>query len=211
MIILATADAKTRKRWSSSLDASNAKEAAGSLEELHGLLNQYPNATVVLHAALPGVTGLSDIQELIAAYPDANLFILADIPREKEAIELVRAGVLGYANTHLREDILREAVKVISLGEIWVSKRLLQWLVDHCGTPLLNKQNKASFVALESLTPGEQKVLEHLLDGNSNKQIARKLNITERTVKAHLTSIYRKTGVQDRLHLALLVNQGNVE
>jgi DNA-binding NarL/FixJ family response regulator len=49
-------------------------------------------------------------------------------------------------------------------------------------------------------------VVGHLLDGHTNKQIAQKLQITERTVKAHLTSIYRKTGVSDRLHLALLVN-----
>lgn len=207
MIILATADDKICTRWSSSLEASSTSESAKSLSELHDQLSRHPHATVILHASLPGFGGLSDIKALIATFPYANLFVLADIPLEQEGVEMVRAGVLGYANTHLRKEILKEAVKVISLGEIWVSKRLLQWLVQHCGTPALDKMNTGSFMALETLTPGEQKVLRHLLDGDSNKQIAHKLNITERTVKAHLTSIYRKTGVQDRLHLALLVNQ----
>lgn len=210
MIILATADEKIAGRWSSSLDATNGFESVNSLSHLNEKLRQYTNATVILHASLPGLNGITDIKSLLKHYPNANLFVLADIPGEQEGIELIRAGVLGYANTHIREDILREAVKVISLGEIWVSKRLLQWLVDHCGTPALVKKNIVSQVALKTLTPGEQKVLEHLLSGNSNKQIARKLNITERTVKAHLTSIYRKTGVQDRLHLAILVNQGGL-
>lgn len=207
MIILATADIKTSQRWRSSLGASLESIAVDSMSALRTQLKQYPQTTVVLHESLPGISGVADFSGLMKDFPRARLFVLADIPEEQQGIELIRAGVLGYANTHIRPDILREAFKVISLGEIWVSKRLLQWLVNHCGPS--DQYNKAlsSHKALGTLTPGEQKVMGHLLEGDSNKQIAQKLQITERTVKAHLTSIFRKTGVKDRLHLALLVNQ----
>lgn len=206
MIILATADGKIFARWQRGVETQAEIVPVNSLASLHRALDLHPEVTVLLHSVLPGLSGLPEIQLLITRYPQANLFVLADIPEEQQGIELIRAGVLGYANTHIRPDILQEAVKVIELGEIWASKRLLQWMVHHCGTPEQFKQTLGSYIALDSLTPGEKKVVEHLLKGDTNKQIARKLQITERTVKAHLTTIYRKTGVKDRLHLALLVN-----
>lgn len=206
MIILATADKKIYRRWLDSLESPTEVRSADSLSNLRDQLRQYPAATIILHESLPGLEGVAEIDAVVSQFPRCQLFVLADIPEEHQGIEMIRAGVLGYANTHIRHDILREALKVISLGEIWVSKRLLQWLVNHCGPSLVTEKVLTTRKAMERLTPSEQRVIEHLLNGNSNKQIARKLQITERTVKAHLTSIFRKTGVKDRLHLALLVN-----
>lgn len=206
MIILATADDKIYARWQRGVGIQAEAVTVNSLTGLRHSLDSHPEATVLLHCILPGLSGLPEIKSLITTYPRANLFVLVDVPQEQQGIGLIRAGVLGYANTHIRPDILQEAVKVIELGEIWASKRLLQWMVNHCGSPEQMKQSLGSYMALDSLTPGEKKVVEHLLTGDNNKEIARKLQITERTVKAHLTTIYRKTGVKDRLHLALLVN-----
>ncbi|MBI1423088.1 MAG: hypothetical protein GC149_06455 [Gammaproteobacteria bacterium] len=206
MIILATADNKIASRWRASLDNPENVVVVGSVTALKVQLRQSPRSTVILHGSLPGISVVSDIKELLKTDPDANLFVLADVPDEQQGIELIRAGVLGYANTHIRQDILKEAFKVIELGEIWVSKRLMQWLVNHCGPSDQYLTALANYAGLGDLTPAEQKVIEHLLNGNTNKQIALQLQITERTVKAHLTSIFRKTGVKDRLHLALLVN-----
>jgi len=207
MIILATADNLIHRRWLASLESTTEVRSADSLANLRDQLRQYPDSTIILHESLPGVTGVTELGELVSEFPRCYLFVLADIPEEHQGIELIRAGVLGYANTHIRQDVLREALKVISLGEIWVSKRLLQWLVNHCGPSIEYNKALTTDKVLGNLTPSEQKVIEHLLKGSSNKQIAKKLQITERTVKAHLTSIFRKTGVKDRLHLALLVNQ----
>lgn len=206
MIILATAEPKTGTRWRSAFKPGTAILPVESFASLRTCLRTHPNETVLLHRTLPGIRGIADIVSLINDNSDANLFVLADVPQEQEGIELIRQGVLGYANTHVRPDILNEAVKVIELGEIWASKRLLQWMVNHCGSLDRYKQNMGSYMSLDNLTPGERKIVGRLIEGDTNKQIAHKLQITERTVKAHLTSIFRKTGVSDRLHLALLVN-----
>lgn len=206
MIILATAEPRTAARWMSAFKPATAILPVESFTSLRTCLRTHSNETVLLHRSLPGVGGIADIESLISDNAEANLFVLADVPQEQEGIELIRAGVLGYANTHIRPDILNEAVKVIELGEIWASKRLLQWMVNHCGSLDRYKKNMGSYMALDNLTPGERKIIGCLVEGDTNKQIAHKLQITERTVKAHLTSIFRKTGVNDRLHLALLVN-----
>lgn len=206
MLILAVADNKIQSRWRNNLSGYPQIVSISNLTSLKQNLRSNQDATVILHRALPGLSNSTDIQNLVTMFPEANIFVLADVPDEHEGIELIRAGVLGYANTHIKATIFAEAVKIVSLGEIWASKRLLEWMVNHCGETDRHTQHLGSFLALDILTPTEKTVVSHILEGENNKQIARKLSVTERTVKAHLTSIYRKTGVKDRLHLALLVN-----
>lgn len=209
MIILANADQKSCLRWRSGLNEQASVVCVNALTTLDKALERQAETTVLLHRTLPGIRRLAEVTSLVKRYPQARLFVLADLPEEQEGIELIRAGILGYANTHIKPELLREAVKVIELGEIWASKRLLQWLVNHCGSPEQHLVKLGSYLALDNLTASEKRVIDHLLEGATNKQIALKLQITERTVKAHLTSIYRKTGVKDRLHLALLVNSNS--
>lgn len=211
MIILANAEQKICSRWQSGLNDQSHVLCVDALTRLRKILDRQADPTVLLHRSLPGIGRLAEITELVKRYPQARLFVLADLPEEQEGIELIRAGVLGYVNTHIKPEILNEAVKVIELGEIWASKRLLQWMVNHCGSPEQHQAKLGSYLALDTLTASEKKVMGQLLEGAANKQIAKKLQITERTVKAHLTSIYKKTGVKDRLHLALLVNSNNTQ
>lgn len=206
MILLACSEQRIVSRWRQGLQGYKPIHIVSCLNELRKKLRTMPDAMVIFHHSLPGVRHEEDIRSLLIAFPAVRLMVLSDVPDEHEGIELIRDGVLGYANTHIKPEILHEAVKVIGLGEIWVSKRLLEWMVSHCHDTEAGATEHGSYLALDALTPGERHVLDHLTQGDNNKDIARKLNITERTVKAHLTSIYSKTGVKDRLHLALLVN-----
>ena len=208
MIILACSDHKIQSRWKKSLVDFNKTLITTHISSLKNKLRNVKNALVILHTSLPGLTSDKDIIGLLTEFPGTRMLALADIPNEHQGIELIRSGVLGYANSHIKPDILHEAIKVIELGEIWVSKRLLQWLINHCHESGSNTST-GSFLAIDVLTPSEKHVAKHLANGNNNKQIAQILNITERTVKAHLTSIYSKTGVKDRLHLALLVHNNS--
>lgn len=204
MLILACAEKKLRVRWKEALRNFESIIEVENLIFLKNKLRNTPETIILLHTSLPGLHGDVHIQELLKEYPDVFFFALSDVPDEAQGIELIRSGVLGYANSYINHESLREAIKVIQLGEIWVSKRLLKWLVNNCRETRSQSKTQGSFLSLETLTPSEQHVVQHLLEGNNNKDIARKLNITERTVKAHLTSIYSKTGTTDRLHLALL-------
>jgi DNA-binding NarL/FixJ family response regulator len=106
-------------------------------------------------------------------------------------------------------ELLKKAVQMVHKGEIWVGRKFISQLLDAL-VSLTEKQRAKSIPklaeSLERLTPREREIVELLGVGASNKEIANKLNVTEKTVKAHLTSIFRKLGVSDRLHLALFVN-----
>ena len=211
MLILACANKKILKRWQNAFEGEKNYLVVDTFSSLVNRIKKQSDITLVLHSALPGIDNNISISELRNKYPDIRLMVLVDVPDERQGVGFIRSGILGYANALIMPDILREAIKVIELGEIWVSKRLLEWMVNHCSDIERQPKDMGSYLALETLTPSEKHVIECLVEGNNNKEIARKLNITERTVKAHLTSIYSKTGVKDRLHRALLVhNNGAV-
>lgn len=206
MFILACADHRIQLRWKKALSEQQEHITVDNFLSLKTRLRGLKRATVILHRSLPGLASQEQLVRLVKDFPDCGFMVLEDIPNEHLGIELVREGVLGYANTHINPELLREAMRVIELGEVWVSKRLLHWMVSHCREFDGINNDLGSYLALDTLTRSERRVAEYLAEGNNNKQIARQLNITERTVKAHLTSIYGKTGVKDRLHLALLVH-----
>ena len=209
MLILACADKKLLSRWEHAFAEYENVVSEHSLIHLKAKLRETTNATVIIHTLLPGFKSNNDVIELLKEHPTARLLMLADIPDEFEGIEFIRSGGLGYANTHIKNNILHEAIKVIGFGEVWVSKRLLNWLVNNCHELDHDTQIINMYSEIETLTPAEYTVAKHVINGNNNKQIAKILNITERTVKAHLTSIYNKIGVKDRLHLAVLL-QNNI-
>jgi DNA-binding NarL/FixJ family response regulator len=95
-------------------------------------------------------------------------------------------------------------------GELWVKRTLVHALIAALVARAENRP-KGRFHEfdrrrLERLTHRQREVAESIATGASNKEIARRLNVTERTVKAHLTEMFRNVGVMDRLHLALLLN-----
>ncbi|MGD8484614.1 MAG: response regulator transcription factor [Thioalkalispiraceae bacterium] len=181
------------------------KQQVSNYQELVDSLESNDAELVLVHAGLPGLEGLSGLEKINNKFPDLKLLVLSDKPSELEGIQLLKSGVLGYANSYISINYLKEAIKVIKMGEIWIGKRLMQWLVNQC-TDMTEVSESGNYIDLDSLTETERKVAELLAKANNNKTIANSLGITERTVKAHLSSIFRKTGVNDRLHLMLVLN-----
>lgn len=101
--------------------------------------------------------------------------------------------------------MLAKAVETVQLGEVWIGRRLIDRLVAMVGNAAAVRIDAECGVDLDVLTPREQEIALQVGGGCSNKVIAQRLGITERTVKAHLGSVFGKLGVQDRLQLALLV------
>ena len=122
---------------------------------------------------------------------------------------MLEAGVKGYCSLDIDPGLLKKAVQMVQKGEIWVGRRFISQLLDAL-VALTEKQRTKSLPkpdeSLDRLTPREREIVQLLGVGASNKEIGNQLNVTEKTVKAHLTSIFRKLGVSDRLHLALFVN-----
>ena len=160
---------------------------------------------ILLHRPLVNIEQFSTLRQQLAG---RKIFLLSDRPGEGEGLTFFKAGIVGYANTYISPPRLVEAVKVVLSGSVWIGQKIMQRLILETYTGAkkespLSTDNRQ----LKSLTPREHEIAELVSTGQSNLEIAYELNISERTVKAHLSSIYAKTETGSRLSLALLFNQ----
>ncbi|MBE9609572.1 response regulator transcription factor [Chitinilyticum litopenaei] len=125
---------------------------------------------------------------------------------EQEELHWLGCGILACCDPALKVEDCRRIIAVVSQGGFWLSARAWPLFMQH-----LQQRSEAMATptagALQTLTGRERDVAQLVADGSSNKQIARALNITDRTVKTHLTAVFSKLGVADRLQLALLLHQ----
>ncbi|MGR9086684.1 MAG: LuxR C-terminal-related transcriptional regulator [Gammaproteobacteria bacterium] len=149
---------------------------------------------------------------LFSGYGLKSLIIGHHWTEEKQLDALV-AGHSGYCEAATAPKFLLKATNSILNGDIWVNRHLVPKVIElvikmNTARPIQSEQKKIEFKQnLQTLTHRELDVAKMITTGNSNKMIARLLNISERTVKAHLTSIFQKLNVQDRLHLAILFKE----
>lgn len=135
--------------------------------------------------------------------------VLSDLPTDEEAIAAFSAGARGYCNTHAVAQVLIQVAAVVLQGGLWIGESLMQRLVSATSRVQAQASGAAAEVGpswSKDLTDREKEVAATLAAGASNKEIARALGITERTVKAHVGAILEKLHVRDRLQLSLVVN-----
>lgn len=133
--------------------------------------------------------------------------ILADEPDAPTVLAALQVGAAGCCNAHAAPEVLRQVAVVVANDGLWIGQSLLQSIVH--GTSQALAQRPASARSTEwaaRLSDRERQVAELVATGESNKEIARSLAIAERTVKAHLTAIFGKLGLRDRLQLSMVVN-----
>lgn len=199
-------------------------------EALPRWLTAFPSATVIaqgmavkrlpakalvwlrLDEARPALEQLVALRKLAGG---ARVIVLANQPDSEEALALFSAGVRGYCNAHATAVNLRQVASVVQAGGLWIGQALMQRLVSSTQAAMsrmpvaklpLDEASRASVQRLSTLTKREQEVARAVANGSSNKEIARQLDITERTVKAHVGAVFQKLKARDRLHLALIVN-----
>ena len=205
MIVLASSDAGVLRRWSSGVPAGAV--LAHDQAELVRTLDGRPPQLVLLDLDLAGLGAASGAADLIARHPDSRVVALSRTPDEDEGLDLLRAGARGYCNLYIDPRLLGKVVGAVQGGEVWIGRRLVDRLVELVAgnAPDRPAEPAAGVAALEVLTPREREIARLVGEGINNKLIARRLDITERTVKAHLGSVFAKLGVTGRLQLALLV------
>jgi len=154
-----------------------------------------------INAAYALITDTASAPKLLQERPQLKLLVLSDQPNFSEGQKLLHLGIKGYANTYIHLLHLNQAIALINSGNIWLYPSFMQELI-HATQQTKSKQDNL----LELLTSREKETALQVASGKSNKEIAKALNITERTVKAHLSSIYEKTELGDRISLALELN-----
>ncbi len=146
------------------------------------------------------------VEDIQQQFPLSRIVVLANVPKPNEAMFALGLGVGAYVHAYMNEKTLKEIKDVILHGGVWLGNDLLQRLIDasiqmvHYDTEVVHED------LLDLLTKREKEVAIAASKGLSNKEIARVLSITERTVKAHLTSVFETLKVKDRLHLALILH-----
>ncbi len=146
------------------------------------------------------------IQLIQKKYVNAKIVVLANAPNQAEAFHAMSMGVVAYSHAYSPAFVLTEIKTVISHGGVWLGQDLLKRIIE-VSTSLAGNQAEQVNQHLKSLTKREKEVAVEAAKGLSNKEIARILKITERTVKAHLSSTFERLGAKDRLHLALMLNK----
>lgn len=147
----------------------------------------------------------NNIEHIQKKYKNAKIVVLANAPNQAEAFHALSLGAVAYAHAYSPAFVLTEIFTVISHGGVWMGPDLLKRLIE-VSTSMAGNQAVQVQQHLKTLTKREKQVALEAAKGLSNKEIARILKITERTVKAHLSSTFERLGAKDRLHLALMLN-----
>lgn len=203
-ILLGSSNRSVLKRWEGLLTGNSKFTFAMTAEDLKNKCMEKNYDLVLLHRHLIDEQIFMNLRKIS---PQNRFFILSDQPNEEEGLTYLKLGIVGYGNTYISPARLAEAVKVVSNGGVWLGQKVIQCLIQESYARMQDKKEENGNDKLAGLTKAEKKIAEMVAKGQSNLEIAADLNITERTVKAHLTSIYEKTKTGNRLNLALLINR----
>lgn len=147
----------------------------------------------------------STIAHIQNQHKNSKIIVLANVPVQAEALHALSLGAVGYCHAYSDPEILKEIKTVISHGGLWLGNDLLKRLIE-VSAKLVGNQPKQVEALLAQLTNRQKDVALEAAKGLSNKEIARILKISERTVKAHLAATFECLKVKDRLQLALMLN-----
>ena len=151
---------------------------------------------ILLDLKLPGMDGLAVLGELMARDSAARVLVLTSVTEPASASRAVRSGAAGVLYKDVDPDALVRAIRSVHDGHLLLAPESAGNLVRSAGTP-------SPVAGLDALTSREREVLAELTKGRSNREIARALGVSEKTVKAHVSSVLAKLGVQDRTQAAL--------
>lgn len=136
-----------------------------------------------------------------------KVIVLSSSPNDQQAYSMMSIGASGYCHALAAASQLQEVADVVRKDGLWVGPGVLQRIIGVSNKVASLRSNKPSLhPALSVLTPKELEVAADVAVGLNNKEVAEKRFMSERTVKSHLTSIFHKLNLRDRVQLALLMN-----
>jgi two-component system, NarL family, response regulator LiaR len=148
---------------------------------------------ILMDLLMPVMDGVSATVKVRREFPDVEVIALTSVLEDASVIGAIRAGAIGYLLKDTKAEELICAIKAAVAGQVQLSPKAAERLLSET---LTNQYT-------EPLTEREQDVLGLLVSGNANKEIALKLNIGEKTVKTHVSSILSKLGVSSRTQAVL--------
>ena len=153
---------------------------------------------VLMDLRMPGMGGLEAIQHILAQWPDMAIVILTTYNEDDLMIRGLQAGARGFLLKDTGRETLFHTIRAAARGETLLQPEIMVRVMAHTGQTANPKEIASEPIAQDILTERELEVLTAVANGSRNKEIAMQLGVTERTIKAHLTNIYNKLGVDSR-------------
>jgi two-component system NarL family response regulator len=212
VILLASPSPELLRSWEGVLHGFRPVLAFDQADSVRASLLRDRPQILLLDLDLPGINTPEAIARTRALSPMTSIVVLSGPIGEETELNLFKAGVRGYCRNDIDPQLLKRVVLAVQLGELWIRRSLMRRLLDElgvrCSFVVPDKREIAGRLAY--LTVREREIASLVGNGGTNKQIANQLDISERTVKAHLTEVFRKLGISDRLKLALLLASNNI-
>lgn len=207
MILLASNNKDMLLRWEQGLFGLFPTVTVHGFHQLSEKLVKLKPDILFLDYLLPGLKNQQSISDLINLGNDTKIIIFS--PGFSDDIEwrLLKIGIKGCCLSDMQPPQIKRIIDVISQGELWFRRSLTNRILSELVKVTFEKNRIEQAVRdlLENLTRREYEIAMLVSRGDSNKKIAQQLAITERTVKAHLTEIFRKLHISDRIKLALIM------
>jgi DNA-binding NarL/FixJ family response regulator len=168
--------------------ASDGSEAVQVVGELRPDL-------VLMDLSMPVMDGIEATAALKQQYPDTHVVVLTTFQEPRQVAAALSAGASGYLVKDVEPEVLVAGIRAAVQGGAPLSPSV--------AAGLLRGSNQMSMVSPSSLTPRELEILQLIVDGHTNQQIARTLGISEKTVKTHCSRLFQRLGVTDRTQAAV--------
>jgi DNA-binding NarL/FixJ family response regulator len=168
-------------------------EAKSGIEALQLVEEVHPNV-ILMDINMPGMNGVEAIRRIHAQYPRIAIIVLTMYDRDEYLYESIRAGATGYLLKDAPSGDVIAAIRSASRGESTLHPVMARKLLDNLTGEKRGERGSSD----ENLTPRELDVLQLMVKGHSNKEIAEQLFISDKTVKIHVSNILKKLGVKSR-------------
>jgi DNA-binding NarL/FixJ family response regulator len=169
--------------------------------EVAKLTRELKPAVLMLDLAMPRLTGIEVLRDLASAQDEVRTIVLTAAIEKKQIVEALQLGARGILLKDAAIQLVAECIEKVVAGDFWVGHEAVTSLVDYLCR--LKRGTAGTVPRLKEFTPRENEIISAIVTGCANKEIAIKLSLSEDTVKHHLSNIFDKAGVSNRLELAI--------
>jgi DNA-binding NarL/FixJ family response regulator len=200
-ILLCDDQALVRSGFRMILDARPDLEVVGEAEDGLQAVEQTRTLepdVVLMDVRMPNLDGIGATRQIVSGGARARVLILTTFDPDEYVYEAIRAGASGFLLKDVEPEELVDAIRVVAAGNALLGATVTTRLLERFG-----QAPAASAPSLEELTERELEILRLIAGGLSNAEIARRLVVSETTVKTHVSSVLRKLGVRDRVQAVI--------
>ena len=185
--------------------------ASGEEEEALKLAEQGQIDIILLHENSSHAIGLELLPKLMAANSHSRIILITSMNDPQYQVRAVKSGVMGIVMAQHSPQVLFKAIEKVHAGEVWLDRSLIaNYLVQETSPTVPSSKINAQARKIALLSAREREVVTLVGEGLKNQQIADQLFLSEVTVRHHLTSIFKKLEVSDRLELVIYAYQNSL-